>query len=36
MVWKMQEMQKTMDDNEIEAPLLLDGIKIKDEDNDRS
>jgi hypothetical protein len=27
----MQEMKKTMDDNEIEAPMLLDGVKIKDD-----
>jgi hypothetical protein len=34
MVWKMQEMQKTMDDKEIEAPMLLDGIRIRDDDNE--
>jgi hypothetical protein len=36
MVWKMQEMKKTMDDNDIEAPMLLDGIHIKeDHEEDR-
>jgi hypothetical protein len=27
----MQEMKKTMDDNDIEAPMLLEGVKIKDD-----
>ena len=35
MVWEMQDMQKTLNDNEIEAPMLLDGIAIKeDKDSD--
>ena len=32
LVWEMQDMQKGMDENEIEAPELLAGMKLADEE----
>lgn len=33
MVWEMQDMLRTINENEIEAPMLLEGIAIKDDNH---
>lgn len=35
LVWKLQEMDRGMNENEIEAPQLLSGVNIADDEEEK-